>query len=325
LVAAPIIIRLVRILAFAGGISCLYAGTLLYEDELGRVQNKLEEWWVRFDDQQRVALSKAALFMRATVTLTGRLLDGIFGEELISFRSLSVSTCFSLASMLLVFSFLNYHYQAEAAELFNVWTIVAIILIVLGVLSARYRLARVSTAGLVVLLFVMFLFASEGVGIGFVLVLAASLFSDIAFVTLTRRLLRWTEELTLATASIVVFIADSLLGILLFLGPLSLFPNLVREEMDPSQGTTVSDVVLYIGSSNGLAFLLSAFLTFVAFFLLLHRMLWPMMTRFLYVVAPSRTQKVLLVLVGTSLLSFALGKPLSDEAKELIKGLSGAA
>jgi hypothetical protein len=77
----------VSAVAFLGGASCLYAGTLLYEDEYGRAQNKLEEWWVRFDDQQQVALSKAALFMRATVTLTGRLLDGVFGKELISFRS----------------------------------------------------------------------------------------------------------------------------------------------------------------------------------------------------------------------------------------------
>ena len=36
--------------AFASGIACLYAGTLLYENELGQVQNKLEEWWVWFDD-----------------------------------------------------------------------------------------------------------------------------------------------------------------------------------------------------------------------------------------------------------------------------------
>ena len=52
---------LVRVLAFAGGVAALYAGTLLYEDEYGRAQNKLEEWWLRFDDQQKVAFVEGRL------------------------------------------------------------------------------------------------------------------------------------------------------------------------------------------------------------------------------------------------------------------------
>ena len=78
-----------------------------------------------------------------------------------------------------------------------------------------------------------------------------------------------------------------------------------------------------IGCSNGFSFLISLFLILVASILLLHRIVWPTAARLLYVVAPSKTQKVLLVLVGTSLLTIALGKPLSDELKEFLKSLGG--
>jgi hypothetical protein len=48
------------------------AGLSLYEDEEGRFQNKIEEWWVKRSDKQRESRSRVAAFMQEVTRLTGR-------------------------------------------------------------------------------------------------------------------------------------------------------------------------------------------------------------------------------------------------------------
>jgi len=90
-----------RIVAgLAGGLS-LYAALFLYEDEQGRIQNKLEEWWVKLRDQEDSAISRHAAFMRAVARLATHGFDRVFGERVFSFRALWVSGWYSLASYIL--------------------------------------------------------------------------------------------------------------------------------------------------------------------------------------------------------------------------------
>jgi hypothetical protein len=87
-----------RIISFGAALACFYAALLLYPDEQGRIQNRLEEWWVAFDDRQRAALSKGATFMRGVATLADNGFTSVFGPALISFRSLAASIWFSSLS-----------------------------------------------------------------------------------------------------------------------------------------------------------------------------------------------------------------------------------
>jgi hypothetical protein len=308
---------LVRIVAFAAGSAALYAGILLYPDEQGRAQNKLEEWWVIFDDQQKVALSKAALFMRATASLTGRLLAGIFGEKLISFQAITVSVCFSMASFALVFRVLG----SDPA-----WLVVVLTFMSLGALSVLFAWSRILAVGFLV---IWFFFPGYLAALGFgmvilvlnsfllAIILAGGLLSDILFVTLTRLVLRWTEHLALPMACFIVFFGDAAVGVLLYITPVIAFFHYT------SAGGRLT-VFELIGATNAFAFLISLFLTLVAITLLLHRVLWPTAARLLYAVTPSKTQRVLLVTVGSSLLTFALGKPLSGGLIEVLRSLSSS-
>lgn len=321
-----------------GGICCLYAGTLLYKDELGRAQNRLEEWWVRFNEQQKVALSKAALFMRATVTLTGRLLDGLFGEKLVSFQSLTVSACFSMASFLAVSSLADFFStQASIRREDPIVTCGTVLFFLLGTLSSRFRWARVLAVGAFMLILyylfglwlVLFIvdffiksfthnYFAHNYASRLAAVVVAGLLSPILFVMLTRCLLCWSERFKLAVACLVVLLGDAALGVLLFAAPLT--ADLVFDVHSKWIGWFEA-----VGIANAFSFLLSLFVALVALLLLLHRMFWPTVARLLYVVAPSKTQKVLLVLVGTGLLTFALGKPISEGAKEFVKTLASGA
>ena len=141
------------------------------------------------------------------------------------------------------------------------------------------------------------------------------LLCDILFVALTRWLLRWSQQFILGLSCFAVFASNAILGILLFVLPVVLlFPS--------SPPRFAVEAIELIGCTNALAPLISLLLVFVAGLLLLHRMAWPTAARLLYVVVPSRAQKALLVMVGTALLTVALGKPLSDELTEVLKGLS---
>ena len=81
----------------------------------------------------------------------GQLLDAAFGEKLISFRSLRVSICFSLASFCVLLVLFT-----EAGQTTR-WQLAPIFFVFLGALSSRYILARVSTVAVVALIFLTFL------------------------------------------------------------------------------------------------------------------------------------------------------------------------
>jgi hypothetical protein len=54
----------------AGGV-LLYTALFLYPDEQGQIQNKLEEWWVRLTDLQRLSLTRHGVFLSQVGRLAG--------------------------------------------------------------------------------------------------------------------------------------------------------------------------------------------------------------------------------------------------------------
>lgn len=91
-----------KILSGSVGLLFLYIAVFLYEDEEGAVQNWLEEWWIRLMDKQTSMLSKQAQFLREVAGLGSSILRKVFGTNLLSIRSIGVSICLSMISMILV-------------------------------------------------------------------------------------------------------------------------------------------------------------------------------------------------------------------------------
>ncbi len=63
---------LVRIVSVVGAVACFYGALLLYEDAQGRIQNRLEDWWIRLADTQQAALSRATRFMQGIAAAANR-------------------------------------------------------------------------------------------------------------------------------------------------------------------------------------------------------------------------------------------------------------
>jgi hypothetical protein len=73
------------------GLALICASLFLYEDEEGKFQNKIEEWWIKLRDQEKVSRSEALTFIRGVAELTGKGFDRLFGARLLSIRVIPVS------------------------------------------------------------------------------------------------------------------------------------------------------------------------------------------------------------------------------------------
>jgi hypothetical protein len=89
---------LLRILAVIASALVLYVLVVVYEDAEKRIQNRLEEVWVRIDDLQSSAVSKEAAFVNVIARVSGSFFDRIFGHRLISLRSIAICLAFTFAS-----------------------------------------------------------------------------------------------------------------------------------------------------------------------------------------------------------------------------------
>lgn len=146
---------ILRLLAALLGLFCVATAVLLYPDQEGKIQSKLEDFWIRIDDYQKLALSKHAAFMTGVSQLESRLLDHIFD--------------------LIV--------GAACTFVRRIWVRrIVIILVLAGPAVQTARMGKSDEGNSELWLFGLLVFG----GIAF----------DIAFIALTRRLLRWAGQMT---------------------------------------------------------------------------------------------------------------------------------
>ena len=88
-----------RVLAGIVGAISLYAALFLYEDEHGNLENRLEDWWVKLDDERNSAVSRHTAFMREVARLAGDVFDRVFGKKLLSPQAFGVSSAFTIAGV----------------------------------------------------------------------------------------------------------------------------------------------------------------------------------------------------------------------------------
>ncbi len=94
-----LIIYILRALSIVFGAILCYGAAFLYEDEEAKVQNILENWWIRVDDLKRVVVYRHSAITRAAAEFAGTILDRIFGKKFISLRAIAVAGCLSLTSL----------------------------------------------------------------------------------------------------------------------------------------------------------------------------------------------------------------------------------
>lgn len=286
------ILGLLTFLLHVLGLVLICAGLFLYEDEEGKFQNKIEEWWVRLSDAQNVSRSKVATFMQGVARLTADGFDALFGHRLFSLRIIPVSIYLSLASVfLLIFVFfrrvanpgVGTRHGAFLMLLFFValalmpallknkwllaiwWAIIPVNLLSLGGLVAFFVKTRGAAAtmhgiGLVALLFV------------------ASLACDLAYITLTRYILRRASRIDHVPEIVLMILANLAALAIPVLGPI--YGGVALANYAPYAAGMVVLSLMF----NAIDFLVGFAGLLLAVLLLLHRLFWPAIQRPLYAI-----------------------------------------
>ncbi len=334
------------------GAAFLYAAVFLYEDEERKIQNKLEEYWLKVDDSRIRYSSAAGRFIRSVASLTTRLLNRLFGPRFVSFQALFMSACLAIASTCVFLTlgevlFLILYSRFELIpHIFLVRSCFIASVIAFAALPLLIRPAALrpylSLALLIAAIIAMPLIPQSTAGwahtfyprlpveeggefqqqvglasdyvIAFV-TLVIALVSSTIFLILTRYLLRWVASSRHAFLSCMVLVFNLALSVALVVVP----PGVLGQFHDPIFDP-IQPAGLDIGGSN-LGNAVAACLFFGAGLLFgLHHLFWPVISRAVYAmqgIGIARRRK-LFSSIGGSLLAYS-GISLPASVKEVLQ------
>jgi hypothetical protein len=283
------------------GLLLICAGLFLYEDEEGKFQNKVDEWWIKLSDKQRLSRSRVAAFMQGIAQLTGRGFDRLLGRRLFSVRVVPVSIYLSFASfflLVLILPHIKFPAGATRQGAFVMLLYFSALALMPAFLEDKWVLVVwwgvIPAALLSISGFLVFVFRTRGprstfYGIGLVaLIFISSLFCDLVYIALTRYVLRRISGID-SIPEILLMILINLLALAIpVLGPI--YVGTALSKYAPQAGATVLMSLIF----NFIDFLAGFAALIVALLLLLHRLLWPAIQRPLYAIcrfAPIKEKK----------------------------------
>ena len=329
---------LLRVCIGLAGVAALYSAYFLYEDEAGRFQNRIEEFWVSIDERRRKGESLA--LPNKVASLTNNMLNRILGTRLFSFRMVAITVCYSLAGLqfwelMLMASGISQvtlnGYQLEQSPLMY-WMIlkwdvaVFLTLVAAGTIASRYPNKWTTGLALVIIpgtlyLNVVPLFFSSNVAPSILFLL--SVVSDVLFVAAVRWTLRWLKGQP--------NVRSFLFGVALQLGIILLLVFLpwhmghtgasgsITQETDNSisLGFRISREFELFGLNTCTGIFSISFLA-VLVFMLLHKLIWPFASRLLYPIARFqiiRNRKIMAA-IGIACVA-VISPPFADLLKKL--------
>jgi hypothetical protein len=320
------------------GVFCVLTAIVLYPDEEGKLQSKFEDFWVRLDDYQKVAISRHSAFLQLVAKLESRLLDCVFGHKLLSPRSLAASVCLSIASAGLVLDvYMLSHDNSNVLQavyrfsLFATFILVpCFILAVLPSLLPRNTFQTILDSLTILAVVPVFLVIYGQNSPIFFALLLVSIASDFLFIGLTRRLLRFAADIKRTANIAFVILLNCVLAILLCILPfwvyetaqiktITLLTNINLKLVPALEGMQI------LAASNAIDAFLAFLFALLASLLLLHWLLWPLLTRTLFKMADIGTKgrRAILTTVGFALLAAGITGKVPELLQKLIEKLGG--
>ncbi|HSE18955.1 MAG TPA: hypothetical protein VLB46_17985 [Pyrinomonadaceae bacterium] len=313
-----------RVIALILGSILICSATLLYEDQERKLQSKLEELWIRIRDREERSISVHVAFMQVVADVTNSALNRILGRELVSLQSVGVSLCYSYASFLMLLLYFDRHVVLERSVLFD--NIVIAFYVLLGTFPLFNLTRRTLFLRLwFLIILVSFVFGdlfeywfileytwSDAIGLisetkFFYVGLLIGIGSDVLFIMVLRRLLRYGGRSTSLPKLIAIAGIFTFCILVLFLGPI------VYETRSRSfQATYASEThfTIWVAVTSNLCIaLIGATVVLLGVMLMVHKAFWPMLDRPLYALQRLgiNRRKVVLRWVGSTLLGFSIG------------------
>ena len=283
----------------------LMCASFLYEDEEGKIQSRVQEWWIKLDDKQSASRSRVAAFMQEVARLTAQGFDSLFGKRLLSLRFIVVSVYLSIASFflfgLLTFSMIRNPGSLTRHGLFlsflSFLTLASFPALLgegrtfgdrlfRGIWWAVIPVFALSISGFLVFVYKRFGAASTFRGIGLALLpFAISFVVDLAYIVLTRWILRRIRGID-RVSEIVLMLTEYFLILAIILVGLPDIGLLAAKYSLRVGGFTILSV-----SFDSIDILVAFSGLLVALVLFFHRLFWPFIQRPLYVIQRFRLIK----------------------------------
>ncbi len=338
------LVTVLRILAAFVGSLALYIRLFMYEDEEGKWQNRIDNLWIAIHDKERTTGSKTSTFFNRVSVAVNRLFDRIFGPRLFSLRAVGASTCYSFAGLcfsgFIAFAILLWINDPLndplPEELVKLGPLLESIIFVGGcIFLALALLPSYFTSRWFVRLslFPACFFWAIGLPLELILgplgphgshrhrqlavsaALLASFLSDIFLVALIRFSIRWIAVKTAAfRIALAVLLQTGVITLLVFI-PFSIGITLVNK-WPPSS----SEAVVMFALLNVFTGLTACTFLFVLLFVLLHKVLWPVLSRLSYPLSRYQIIRNHKVLTGIATICYIFAFPLlPDTLKSLLK------
>lgn len=306
-----LILTVVRILISCFAFLLIYIAAFLHEDEEGKLQNRLEELWMRIDDLQSQALSRETVFLRELLRLLTRGFDGLLGKNLLSVRSITVVFCYCWASAALLNAYairvrLGGRPGNSATALWEWLEPTAFVLI--GTLAAALpKRIAIEFLGGVSAFFIGYL--ANGLfkhpkwefyyTTWFAGAVLAGSACGVAFVAINRIVFRFSARLNKGTTIILVLTANLLIAAAYAIP--YLYWWYIYTILPPG-------FIFVVSSTNLLAVSCALSIVIVMLIAFLHRLFWPIVSRPMYAMARREVVRKpkLLLAIAIVLLSWAL-------------------
>lgn len=306
LLRVAMLLHFSRVAAVLAGLVAYYMAGLMYEDEEGRWQNRIEALWVAIDDRQRIVGSKTqALFDRVAEVVVS-IYDRLFGPKILSWQFLGVSSSYSFAALLFGGTMIYSHYlHIDLA--YNIGIIVGIFSLICAIIPSLvpYRPAIVlSLLPLTINLssvIITYLFTHRFMGLNWELTIVGVVSSAIVLFLIRYTIRRVSERATPFRIATAIMMQLLTMGLLVY-GPVLVYGADVRKPY-----ATVPLMLDIIAVNLFTAVGASLFLL-VLFAVLIHRVVWPILARLVYPLARYQLfrNKAKMASLGTACLIFAL-------------------
>jgi hypothetical protein len=89
----------VRLVAACAAIAAFYVAWFVYEDEERKLQNKIEAWWIQFDDFRSKMVSRQAAIVVVVAQRATGILDCMFGQAVLAKDSIAAAVCLNVSSV----------------------------------------------------------------------------------------------------------------------------------------------------------------------------------------------------------------------------------
>jgi hypothetical protein len=307
-----------RVVAGVVGVAAFYLALFLYDDEEGRLHNRLEQLWISVHDRARATSNKSTALVNSIGGILTTVFNRLFGGRLLSFRAVVMSYNMSFLGATLYGAFKIWASGDSALLNLLLGLLIMCFIIPMMISSKRWVLLFCSLLlltffGNAVLVFSTLLPANEiemNVRDEMILTIAStlSIVSDFVIVLIIRkavRALKHSYSIPIVSLIITALVAA---GAALFFIQYLIFKYTDADDLGGSTRYVVNSLSNSLFRDNVLPALM-AFLPALALALvILHRSMWPLTARLVYQLPRSKVlaNKKLLFSIGTACLGLAL-------------------